>query len=248
MGQAPYTHPMATLLHGTWVLGILALLTMSLSGREVLPDPDPYRYREYELQGWNVHVQKELDRKKDLREDVLALLRTELWEIRTRLPEKVVARLQEVPLRFHLDREGCPGGVYHPSAQWLREHDLPEVWAEGVEFGNAENFLSWSRQQPDMVLHELAHAWHHQVLTYEHEGIRKAYAAVKESGQLQDIVYVMGGRQVAYALNNEMEFFAEMSEAWWGVNDMYPFVRGEVLEDFAEVGKLLEACWRIPKD
>ena len=224
----------------------LALLLACLSLFASTADLSPWKYKEVEIQGWNIHVQKELYAKKQLREDVLALLRTELWEILTRLPEPVVKRLQEVEMRFHLDRQDCPGGVYHPSADWLRDHDLPADWAEGVEFGVAENFLSWSRNQPDMVLHELSHAWHHQVLGYDHAGIADAFAAVQAAKSLEDIQYVTGGRQKAYALTNPMEFFAEMSEAWWGVNDMYPFVRVQVMEDFPEVAALLPQAWSMP--
>lgn len=212
-----------------------------------VPVPSTWEYQSIELQGWDVHIQVELYEEKELREDVLALLRTELWEIRTRLPAQVVERLQEVEMRLHLDRPGCSGGVYHPSERWLIDHDLPAEWAKGIEFGNAANFLSWSRQQPDMVLHEMSHAWHHQVLGYDHAGIKEAFAAIQESGDLEDILYTSGGRQRAYALNNEMEFFAEFSEAWWGVNDMYPFVRGEVLEAFPQVGTLMDTSWVLPE-
>jgi hypothetical protein len=206
----------------------------------------PYRYKTVEVEGWTVMVQRELDREDELRDQVLRLLEVKLWEITTRLSPEVVERLREVPLRMHLDRAGCPGGVYHPSAGWLRNHGYPTDWAEGVEFGNARNFLSWSRQQPWMVLHELAHAWHHQVLGYDHAGIRKAYAAARDGGTLEEVLYIDGGRQRHYALNNEQEFFAEMTEAWFGTNDFYPFVRGEVADAFPQLGPLLDAAWAKP--
>lgn len=223
-----------------------ALLLASLPLFASTSDLSPWKYKELQVEGWTIHVQKELYAKKQLREDVVALLRTELWEIRTRLPASVVERLQEVPMRFHLDRPDCPGGVYHPSAQWLADHDLPSDWAEGIEFGVAANFLSWSRNQPDMVLHELSHAWHHQVLGYDHAGIREAFQEVSKSKSLEDILYITGGTQKAYALTNPMEFFAEMSEAWWGVNDMYPFVRGELMMDFPKVAELMPQAWTLP--
>ncbi len=207
----------------------------------------PWKYHNLQLQGWTIHVEDKLFEQKELKEDVLALLRNELWEIRTRLPQAVVQRLQKVKMRFHLNRTECPGGVYHPSPVWLSEHGLPPDWAEGIEFGVAKNFLTWSRTQPDMVLHELSHAWHHQVLGYEHEGIRKAFDAAVKSGSLERVPYVHGGERRAYARNNPQEFFAEMSEAWWGVNDFYPFVHAEVLASFPEVGNLMGQVWALPQ-
>ena len=206
--------------------------------------PPDFRYRELQLEGWKVFVEQELAAEADLCGEVERQLGVKLWEVRTRLPAEVVERLQAVPIRLHLDREGCPGGVYHPSADWLRQHDLPPDWARGIEFGNARNFLSWSRAQPSMVLHELSHAWHHQVLDYGRKDVLAAFAAVRDAGTLDEVLYVTGGTQRAYALNNEMEFFAEMSEAWWGTNDFYPFVAAEVQDAFPEVAGLMVACWK----
>ena len=227
---------------------LLPLLSLPLLSNPLASEPAlEFEYRSVDIQGWTVLVEAELDAQADLRDPVLRLLETKLWEISARLPAPVVERLQQVPLRMHNDREGCPGGVYHPSSDWLREHKFPEEWARGVEFGNARNFLSWSRVQPAMVLHELAHAWHHQVLGYEDEGLLAEFALVRDAGTLENVLYVSGGKQRAYALNNVQEFFAEMSEAWWATNDYFPFVKAEVLESFPGAATLLERCWQLPK-
>lgn len=205
-----------------------------------------WNYRELQIEGWTVFVQKELYAEEELRTQVLDLMKIKLWEIATRLPAASVARLQEVELRMHLDHAANHGAAYHPNPVWLREHDMPEDWALGIEFGNAKNFLSWSQQQPAMVLHELAHAWHHQVIGYNHQGVLTSFAATRDAGLLNEVLYVSGGTQKAYALNNEMEFFAEMSEAWWITNDMYPFVRGELLDGLPDVAKQMDAWWQLP--
>jgi hypothetical protein len=98
-----------------------------------------------------------------------------------------------------------------------------------------------------MALHELSHAWHHQVLGYDHPGILKALKDVRASKSFESVTLFNGGKEKHYALNNEMEFFAEMSEAWWGQNDFYPFVRGELVEDFPAIPPLMQACWQLPK-
>ncbi|MFT7485447.1 MAG: hypothetical protein ACI9F9_001297 [Candidatus Paceibacteria bacterium] len=206
----------------------------------------PYEYEERQMEGWTVLVQRELMADEDLCQRVTSVLEVKLWEIETRLPQAVVERLQSVKIRLHLDRAGCAGGVYHPSQEWLREHDFPEDWARGIEFGNARNFLSWGRQQPAMVLHELAHAWHHQVLGYERKEVIEAFEQTEREQTLDEVLYVTGGAKRAYALNNPQEFFAEMSEAWWATNDFFPFVRVEVQESFPHVVGMLESCWKMP--
>jgi hypothetical protein len=40
-----------------------------------------------------------------------------------------------------------------------------------------------------------------------------------------------------------MEYFAEATEAFFGTNDFYPFVRAELLQHDPELFKLLETLW-----
>ena len=52
------------------------------------------------------------------------------------------------------------------------------------------------------------------------------------------------GRKVRhYGLNNQMEYFAEATEAYFGVNDFYPFVRAELKAIDPEGFSLMEAVW-----
>jgi len=205
-----------------------------------------YDYDVVKVQGWTVWVQQELIDVDTLHSDVMRLLETQLWQIKRDLPPAVVARLRMVPIRMHLDREGCAGGVYHPSSGWLHQNGFPGAWTKNVEFGNAENFLAWSRQQPAMVMHELAHAWHDQVWGFENPEVEALLDRVRDSGKLHPTLYITGGEVSSYAMTNSAEFFAEMSEAWWATNDAYPFVRGEVMRDFPEVAELMQRFWAEP--
>ena len=49
-----------------------------------------------------------------------------------------------------------------------------------------------------------------------------------------------------YALTNHKEFFAEMTEAYFGVNDFFPFNRAELKEAEPEIHALLSAVWESP--
>jgi hypothetical protein len=40
-----------------------------------------------------------------------------------------------------------------------------------------------------------------------------------------------------------MEFFAEMTESYFGSNDFYPFVTGELKRDEPDIFKLMEEIW-----
>jgi hypothetical protein len=45
-----------------------------------------------------------------------------------------------------------------------------------------------------------------------------------------------------------MEFFAEMTESFFGTNDFYPFVRGELKKELPELDALLEEIWLKPEE
>ena len=54
------------------------------------------------------------------------------------------------------------------------------------------------------------------------------------------------GRKVrAYALTNDREYFAEATEAFFGTNDFYPFVRPELKAHDPKMYDLLEKVWGV---
>ena len=83
-------------------------------------------------------------------------------------------------------------------------------------------------QQPLVVLHELAHAYHDQVLSWDYEPIREAFDAAVKEGQYEKVLHIDGRTVRHYALTDHKEYFAEATEAWFGCNDFYPFVRPEL--------------------
>ena len=66
---------------------------------------------------------------------------------------------------------------------------------------------------------------------------------VKKKG-IYDKVLLYTGRKVRhYGLSNHKEYFAESTEAYFGVNDFYPFVRAELKEYDPGMFALLEKVW-----
>ncbi len=226
-------------------LGLLSCLAAALVGPALQQEPPlqiAYAKQVRTLRGWSVHVDQRLEGR-ELCARALELLDAKLFDIERALPAPALTRLKTVAIWLSLDSAAGPGAVYHPSAAWLSGHGFDPARAKGLEIANAANFLSWSREQPAMVLHELAHAYHDQVLGYENKDVKDCFELVRAAKKLADVLHVNGRRERAYALNNDQEFFAEMSEAWWGTNDFFPFVRSEILESFPEVAQLMRSTW-----
>ncbi len=96
-----------------------------------------------------------------------------------------------------------------------------------------------------MVLHELAHGYHDRFLEdgYDDPRIVAAYQRAVERKGYESVLCCNGSMARAYAANNAQEYFAELTEAWFGTNDFYPFVRAEVIQHDPEAAKLLEELW-----
>jgi hypothetical protein len=229
----------------TTFLPALLLLTLLLS--PALAYEPTTNYDPRTVQGFNVYVNKALLAKKDLADRVLALLDQKLAEMRRLLPAPALTKLTSVSIWMELDRKGVPGGVYHPNPQWLAEHDVNPEKVHCVEFGNAQNFINWMKVQPAMVIHEFAHAYHDLVITHADPRIRAVLEQARKSGKYDSVLYYNGEYKKAYAMNNQDEYFAESTEAYFYVNDFYPFVRPELKAHDPLMYTLLEQLWGITK-
>ena len=119
----------------------------------------------------------------------------------------------------------------------------PEGWMNANLYALLAAHFPEDAEQPCMVLHELAHAYHFLVLGEKNPEIAAAYRQAVESGSYESVDYAGGGKRRAYALVNEKEYFAEISEAYFGRNDFYPFTRAD-LQRHDPVGyELLRRLW-----
>lgn len=184
-----------------------------------------------------------LEEERELGCDALKLVRIKLYDINRVVPKLSLEKLHEVAIWMEIESEKVTCACYHPSEQWLSENGFNPAKAKAVEIGNSANFLRWSLHQPFMMLHELAHAYHHQVLGYDNPDIKAAYERAVESGIYESVLRYNGGQARAYALNNDQEYFAEQTEAYFGTNDFYPFVRAELMRHDSLMYKTLKKLW-----
>jgi hypothetical protein len=206
--------------------------------------------------GFEVHVEAEMFGDPALCVAVLGALRSDLETIEGAVPASAFALLRErVPIWIEARGARVPGGmsgrgmVFHPSGIWLKANGLDPARAGGIEIVRAEDYLDWRGHQPMMVLHELAHALHHLVGA-DHPAIESAFDAAVGSGAYETVGYVNdapGGVRRAYALTNSREYFAELSEAYFGRNDFAPFDReGLVAADPGGAAMVRAVWWSVP--
>jgi len=185
--------------------------------------PGPPRYSRRRLEGWTVFVnQRLLNDEVDLGRRALRLLETKLYDVGRVVPDAACRELRRVPIWLGVDDGHAPCAEYHPSAEWLRENGYNPDKAGGVEIGCAAKFLEWSKQQPMMVLHELAHAYHHHIVGHDHAALQQAYDTAVAGGTYEAVLCQDGRTARAYAMSNSKEYFAELTECFFGTNDFFP--------------------------
>ena len=220
------------------------------AGQEPRYDPTD-NYVEQQIEGWRVLVNKRLlvEEQQELREKTLKLLDDHLYQVTRVVPADALKKLREVPIWVELAHPRHPCMCYHPSADWLHEHNMNPEKAGAVEIANCKNFLSWTIDQPWMVLHELAHAYHHRVLGHNNAELKDCFRRAAESKSYEYVLHIRGDRRRHYALKIDQEYFAEATEAYFGTNDYYSFVRADFKHHDPELFNLLENLWtKPPKD
>jgi hypothetical protein len=222
---------------------VLLVLAASRGGAE-----QPAARTARDLEGWTVRIDNRLlePPHEELGRQALRFLEAKLVEIRAVVPAEPLAELQKVVIVLDLECDGLGAMQYHPNADWLAEHGYPRELAKCVHLPQAADVATRRNinEQPWVILHELAHAYHDQVLGFDEPRIAAAYDQFKASGRGDAALLYDGTRVRHYGLTDPKEFFAEMTEAYFGSNDFYPFNRAELKESEPRLYELLERIWR----
>ncbi|MEZ6140675.1 MAG: DPP IV N-terminal domain-containing protein [Zavarzinella sp.] len=216
------------------------------------PEPESV-YEVRKIRGWTVHINRLLlATEPRLTARALELMEKQLEEIIQVVPKDAVKKLQTVPLYFNPPYPGKQAGAeYHPGADWLRKNGRDPIMAKAVEFSNVQNFEAETNRMKNFVLHELAHAYHDQMLPmgFKNQEVQAAYIRAKESGSYDNVERHFGNgkpntKEKAYAMTTPMEYFAESTEAYFSKNDFFPFNREELKKHDPAMFELLGKLWK----
>jgi hypothetical protein len=233
------------MIHFTKVLllPLLSLLPVGAFAANAIPTAHTTR----KIEGWNVRVDDRLLKGEGAAkgEQALKLLEARLVAITVVVPEKSLAKLRSITIEMDLDYGGLNSMQYHPDADWLKTNGYSEKLAKCVHIPEVEDFLSPSEnhRMPWVVLHELAHGFHDQFVGFEDPKVIAVWKKFCDSGKYKSVLTSQGAMREHYGLTDQKEFFAEMTEAYFGSNDFYPFVTGELKQAEPETFALLAEIW-----
>ena len=205
-----------------------------------------YDPAERDVEGWKIKVDPQLlkPENEEVSQKAFTALANHLQRVKYIVPKERVAELQKLPIWIELD--GVLGNMqYHPDRGWLIANKHDPRLVKHVHIPRARHLFeahTWAKH-PYVVLHELAHAYHDQVLSFDHPDVIAAYDKAKEKKLYDDVLLYTGKKVRHYAMTNHKEYFAELTEAYFGVNDFYPFVRAELNEHDPDMFQLLVKIW-----
>jgi hypothetical protein len=178
---------------------------------------------------------------------MLDILSEQLKRVVNVVPEKALAELREVPIWINPTHKGFrPSAEYHAGAGWLKNNGRDPAMAKCVEISNVAIFPFENVRMPYLMLHELSHAYHDRFLSFDDADIIAAFKKAKASGGYDQVERFTDKKTVidkAYAMSNHKEYFAELTEAFFGKNNFFPFTKDELKKHDPEMLEILARKW-----
>lgn len=202
-------------------------------------------YQKTQVDGWTLMLDQGIQSADAAaRATFMAALTAQLSKLR-KLPAHAQSALRSVSIYVSSGTYRAFGAQHHPSALWLKEHGYPVEFAGNIEICNWKEFTSMAKSQPCAILHEMAHAYHFQHPELD-AVIKRTYENAKAAGLYRQVTRDHRPElQAAYALSNHQEYFAEISEAYFGENDFYPYNNAELKKYDGQGYAMLESVWKI---
>jgi len=202
-----------------------------------------------DIEGWTVDIDPKMleGEHAEAGGRALTMLANHLQRIAILMPEDRLKEMRTLGIWIEHDHPdiNVEPGPYHPGVGWLTERGYDPRLAKKVHVTRAASLLERHHmlKHPAVILHELAHAYHHQILGFDEPRIKAAYDQAMEAGLYNDVLLYTGRTVRHYAANNHLEYFAEGTEVYFYRNDFYPFVRAELKQYDPRLHELLKEIW-----
>ncbi|MFM7152388.1 MAG: hypothetical protein ACKO23_21375 [Gemmataceae bacterium] len=256
--------------------GLVMLLTLLIS--DPLPAQTPGKdkgkpkslsaipgYKKHTMQGFTLLINNavyENNEDPKWKRQPLDVLDLELGTVVRRLPDRAVKALQTLLIWVEWEDLTDPDlekgavakyyGVMGNLALWSLGQNKHPLKANNVEIINMKSLTR--EHQPGVktercvILHEMAHAVHHQVFGFNNKSVQNAYTQAMNRRLYDEAVDVYGRTlRPPYASRNPMEYFAEMSCAYLDKLHYYPFTVDDLKKHDPVGYRMMELTWGTRK-
>jgi hypothetical protein len=200
---------------------------------------------------WKIYVERDMaSARPDLTDQATHKLQQTLSDILVRLPPQASNMIRGLNFYLMWGNTSPLGGmrsglrtVLHGGANSLPLYD--PAWDNAVVIYNAPFFLAseWAHKT---LTHEIAHAWHLKQWPAKYAPILASWQHAKNIGLYRNVVDYRGKNVAsAYALNNQMEYFAEISAIYFVGGHHFPFDRAGLKQYDPEGYRMVETVWNV---
>lgn len=219
---------------------------MELGQVKAFPYDPISAYKIEYIHGFSILISPEVLRHKQEAGELIHELDFQLGEIVRVMPYKPLSAIRKVQIWVEWNNRVNGAAEFHSSRKWLINNGYNPKKVGCVELSNVKNFINWSRDtQPWIVLHELAHAYQHFRLKNKQALIDATYKQAVDMKLYDSVDYISGTKKTAYAIKNQKEYFAELSESYFGRNDYYPYTRNELMVHDPKGYSLMVQVWGV---
>jgi len=208
------------------------------------------RFEIRNVEGWTVYINRDApgqDPEQAAR--TFEHLKWELYQIKLAAPAAAVVNMQEHNAIW-IEYAEKVNLSYHPSRNWLikRGYTVPRDFQSFMSL-SVKTHLGDSYRHPFVVFHELAHGYDYHLIgkgrDYGNAESQANYERMMKDGKYEKVLIWNDRIASHYARSNRMEYWAESTEAYFAVNDFYPFVRAELREHDPQMARFIERYWGV---
>lgn len=232
----------------------LATAPSGTDSRPAVNYREPLRvYETVHLGAWTLRVEKQLMQADEaLARKALARLERKLCALDAIIPDAALPNLHRMAIYLMYGEKANQGGLASGASYY--KQNAPEFqknidlrWRNCVVIKSAENYAKlpelWSIK---VLMHELAHAFQLQQWPEKQPEILRAWNHAKQQGLYRHGTGHQGGRQAqAYAMTNQLEYFAELSCMYFVGCNYFPFTREELKRYDPSGYDMIERMWRV---
>ncbi len=240
----------------SYVCLILCLLSSTALARKqppTKPVKQPLTEDRFEIrniEGWTAYINRDLEKEHpEQLAKTLEHLKWDLYQIKLAAPTASVTNMQEnTPIWMEYSERA--GLSYHPGRGWLlaRGYKIPRDPPSMMSM-SIRSYYGDSYRHPFVIFHEMVHGYDFHYIGkgrgYGNRECQANYERMMKTKTYEKVQIWHGRKGSHYARSNRMEYMAESSEAYFAVNDIYPFVRAELRDHDPKMARLVERYWGV---
>ena len=215
------------------------------------------KYNKCIVENFNIYYQENVFNKYP---KLLNILTQDLSQMNRIINDDILNIMHSVAIWINISQDiGHPDGrikgyglSFHHDPKWMIKNGIMIEKCRNIEIYSASDYMEWRICQPLVLFHEFVHSFH-CFIGRERRDIKKAYNLAMKNHLYDEVEHIVRKDKITkqeiimhvrgYAAMNHYEYFAQMSEAYFGKCNYYPFNKKQLKQYDTNAYQLCEKIW-----